>query len=94
MILFQTKEKDKIVLKELSEHPEAIVVESDFVSGDAFFEILIPLTAIITPAVTQIAQKIIRDKRVTLKKGGIEISAEDYETAIKLYKELNNIKED
>ena len=72
--------------------PDNEVLSVDSLDGNDFIEILVPLVSIIMPTVSQILQKYFNDNRVSIKFDGIEISALGHEKAMKILKEVLELK--
>lgn len=72
-------------------------VSIDGLDGNDVIQYFIPLTLALTPLVTEMSKLIkdlFGDRRVTIKYGEIELSIMGYEKAIKMLKEIKNLRDD
>lgn len=80
--------KDNVLFPALiKEYPSAEIIEISSFNANDLASVLIPITAILAPVVSPIIQKLLADRKVSIKYGNIEISG-DCKQASKILKEL------
>ena len=81
---------DAVDVKEniLSTFPDSNVASVDFLDGNVFLQILVPLVSVMMPDISQILQKYFDDNCITIKYDGVEISALGYDKAMNILKEV------
>jgi len=89
MVVFETDSaNESLFTNVVSSFTDANIARLKPLIGNELTQLILPISALVIPSVTQIVLKIIKDKRVIIKNDGIEVSAEDLEVAMKAYKEL------
>lgn len=91
LITVEVDKNERSLISEIkSVFPDSDVFEVNSIDTDNMIQIVIPLVALIAPAVKDIVTKICDCKKATLKHNGTEISG-DHKTVVALW---NMLKED
>ncbi|GHV84226.1 hypothetical protein AGMMS50212_15660 [Spirochaetia bacterium] len=93
MVIFEAKLENRNLFDEViavTADAEQVIVSS--LDGGDLIQVIVPIVSIIAPLVAQTVQKLFADNRATIKYDGIEISAIGYDNAMKMFKEIDNLK--
>lgn len=90
IVLEFTKDKNELsfIEEQINEYPEIEILEVDSLGLETVIQVVIPVMAILAPVISTILQKILDNKRVTIKYKDIEISAGSYEEAKKIMDDI------
>ena len=87
IILDINRDESELINETLSYFPEAQTVEIDSFGIEPVTQLIIPLVAIVSPAVTSIVKKLVESKNVKIKYKGIEVEG-DYRKVETVFREL------
>lgn len=90
VILEFAKDKNELdfISEQLKDYSEIEILEVDSLGLETIIQVIIPITAILAPVISAILQKILENKKVTIKCGDIEISADSYTKAKRILDDI------
>ncbi len=85
------KESDSLITEISNTFPDCDRLDVDSFGMESLVAFILPLATVLTPIGCQLIKKLIKDRNVTIKHNGIEISG-DYEHVKEILEELREIE--